>query len=204
MEYFSEYDDEDLELPDDDEPVNRSSNAGKNSALEQGRTIPANFKPTLKNPLPVIRCTAKVRNGPRTGERCGRWSIAGHEVCLSHGGNLQNVKEAANKRIEAARLRLIDNADAAIDTLIDLMENSSADGIKLGAAKEVLDRAGIKGPVDFHVEVEHKMSPADSIRNRLASIAKRLDAGPIDLGEVIPGEATETPTTTTNDEEPSE
>jgi hypothetical protein len=184
--------DSDEELPD----IDPDGNPVKYSALQQDAIVPAGWKPTVAHPVPPMRCTGTVRSGVREGQRCGRWSIEGHDKCIVHGGNLPNVKEAARKHVEAARLRLIGGADDAIDTLFELMSSSqTADNIKLGAAKEILDRAGVKGPAEFHVEVEHKVSPVDAIRDKIAKIAKRQAEGPILLGETegetIEGEVVE-------------
>lgn len=185
---------DDLDLPDDDTPPPGPS-TGKASPLQQGTVVPAGWKPTMAKPIPNIRCTGTVRNGDRKGERCGKWAIQGGTVCRSHGGTIPNVQEYAKKMVEAARLRLIDDADLAIDTLFELIQPGTADQVRLGASKEILDRAGVKGPIDFHVEVEHKVSPVENIKNRLANIAKRQN-NPVDLGEVTG--------ITVEDEEPSE
>lgn len=169
----------------DDEPTeNRSTNAGKNSALEQGSNIPQGWKPTLDQPLPVVRCTGTVRNGDRAGQRCGRWSIQGHDKCMVHGGNLPSVQKAAATKVEAAKLRLIEDADLAVDTLFELLKPGTADNVKLGAAKEILDRAGVKGAIDVNVEVKHS-NPSDDILKKLAIMRERSNPEPEleDLGE---------------------
>lgn len=170
--------------------ASRAPNPGNNSALEQDSNIPRGWKPSVEKPLPVVRCTGTVRNGDRTGERCGRWSIMGHDKCLVHGGHLPNVQKAAQKKVEAARMRLIDDADKAVDTLFELIMVGTADNVRLGASKEILDRAGIRGGVEMKVEVEHTVAPSESIRDRLNDMAKRLAPKPVepepeDLGEVL-------------------
>lgn len=167
----------------DDAPTeNRSTNAGKNSALEQGQNIPSGWKPTLAQPLPVVRCTGTVRNGDRTGERCGRWSIQGHDKCMVHGASLPNVQAAAAKKVEAAKLRLIEDADLAVDTLFELLQGTTADNVKLGAAKEILDRAGVKGAIDVNIEVNHT-NPSEDILKKLAIMRDRAAPKLEDLGE---------------------
>lgn len=156
-------------------PISKALNSGKNSALQQGAMIPSSWRPTADQPLPVVRCTAKVKNGPREGERCGRWSIAGATVCIVHGGRLPNVREAAAQRVETAKMRLIADSDKAIDTLFELIAPGTQDNVRLGAAKEILDRAGIKGGADMTVEVNHNVSYAEEIEKRLASIRERLE-----------------------------
>jgi hypothetical protein len=178
---------EDDQPPVDAAPVNRSRSAGKNSAEDQGTNIPMGWKPTVKEPVPVVRCTGTVRNGPRTGLRCPNWSLRGATVCLQHGGHLPNVRQHAQDVVEAARLRILGLADLAIDTLEELIDPSVGAAIRLKAATELLDRGGIKGAPDLTVEVEHKISASEEINKRLATIANRLapPKEPEDLGEVV-------------------
>lgn len=178
----------------DDEPKeNRSTNAGKNSAREQGSNIPVGWKPTLDQPLPVVRCTGTIRNGDRTGERCGRWSIMGHDKCMVHGAQFPNVQQAAQKKVEAAKLRLIEDADLAVDTLFELLQGTTADNVKLGAAKEILDRAGIKGTLDVNIEVNH-INPSEDIFKKLQIMRDRAVAAAepeeelVDEGEMADAE----------------
>lgn len=180
-------------LPDDYDaaPVNRSNNPGKNSAVEQGSNVPMGWKPTPAEPVPVVRCTAPVRNGPRKGEQCPNWSIRGATVCLVHGGRLPNVRKHAEEVREAAKMRLLGLSDMAIDTLEELADAQGAAGpaVRLKAATEILDRAGIKGGIDLAVTHEVKTNPSEEIAKRLAGIAKRLTPeeveAPEDLGEQI-------------------
>lgn len=187
---------DDLALPDVDEiSPNLSPSAGKNSAKEQGQNIPVAWKPTVQEPVPVVRCTSNKRDGTR----CGRWSIRGHNVCLSHGGYLPNVREHAQAVVDAARMRLIGLSDMAIDAIEDIVENATSDAVRLKAATEVLDRAGLKGAPDLHITVEHTESASDVIAARLKAMALRMAADrareqePEDLGEVEDAEVVDEP-----------
>jgi hypothetical protein len=93
-----------------------------------------------------------------------------------HGGHLPNVREAAAKKVEAAKLRLLGESDAAIDTLMELIEPGTPGQIRLGAAKEILDRAGIRGGADLTVEVQQIVSYKDEVANRLKDIRERKAA----------------------------
>lgn len=192
---FSEFE-ESFSMPSDEEyeeteKVNRSRNAGNNSALEQGSDTPTGWKPSRSKPIPNMRCTGIVRNGERKGERCGRWAIQGGVVCVKHGGRLPNVKAHAEAVVEAARMRLYGLADDAIDAIDDLVNNpQTAGAVRLKAAEMILDRVGIKGAPDLNVHVEVRTAPSEEIAKRLAGIASRLkpkeiEAEPEDLGEVL-------------------
>lgn len=175
-------------LDDIDNGPSNTGSTGKSSAAQQGVNVPAGWKPTIAAPVPVVRCTGKVRNGPNEGERCPKWSIRGATVCLQHGGHLPSVKEHAQSVVEAARMRMIGLTDDAIDAIEDLVTNPGTQAqVRLKAATEILDRAGIKGAPDLTVVVEHTVSAADTIAEKLKSIATRLTpkADPEDLGEVL-------------------
>lgn len=175
----------------DDIDNGRTSNSeGKNSAGQQGLTVPMGWKPTVAEPVPVVRCTGTIRNGDRQGERCTKWSVRGATVCIKHGAQLPNVKEHAAAIVEAARMRLIGLTDEAIDAIEDIISSPTTQAqVRLKAATEILDRAGIKGAPDLTVTVEHTVSAADTIAEKLKGIAARIakpeDDELIDEGEKI-------------------
>lgn len=156
-------------------PENNSFSAGKNSALEQGSIIPQNYKPTPSQPVPPIRCIATVKNGERAGQRCGKWSLEGADVCIVHGGRLPNVRKHAQAVRESARLRLLGLADEAMDTIDEIRRDKQvAPQVRMKAATEILDRGGItKESTDIHVEVNHNVSPTVLIEEKLKIIAER-------------------------------
>ena len=165
---------------------NRSVNAGNNSAAEQGSNIPVGWKPTAAEPVPVIRCT-KIK---KDSERCKRWSLRGTNVCMAHGAQLPNVRDHAQAVVEAARMRIVGLADDAVDTLEELLEPGTQAQVRLKAATELLDRAGIKGAPDLAITVEHTMSAADTIAEKLKGMAARIAKAeePEDLGEILDAE----------------
>lgn len=139
---------------------------------DDGRpTVPAKWRPTPAEPVPVVRCTAIKKNG----ERCARWSLRGATVCVSHGGRLPNIVDHANAVVEGARMRLIGLSDMAIDVLEDLAYNSNNEKIRLDAAKDILDRNGVKGAIEINMDVQHTESAADRMKHRLEQIAARLE-----------------------------
>ena len=177
-----------FEPPPLPERENRSSNAGKNSALEQGSEIPQNWRPTLAKPLPATRCTAKVRNGEREGERCGAWAPPGSTVCNTHGYQLPVVQKKAAQLVEEARQHMLGLTPSAMDVIEEIMLKGTQEAVRLKAATEILDRAGIvKQAAEINVEVNHKLSQADEIQKRLNTIAERFvdQEESEDLGEIL-------------------
>jgi len=84
-------------------------------------------------------------------------------------------------------MRLIGLSDLAIDQLEDLVQNASAEKIRLDAAKDILDRNGVKGAMEINVEVQHTESAADRLASRLAEAAERLTSKKIE--PAVPADA---------------
>jgi len=134
------------------------------------------------------------------GIRCLLWSSGRPKddgLCRIH---LRTVRKPGAD-VERARLKLVQSAPFAVDVLEELMENAESEPIRLKAASEILDRAGIKGGFEFDVNIDVTDSrPAASViaerLERLASGAKMVagiqDADIID-GEVV-GESEAEPT----------
>lgn len=147
------------------------------SAAQQESEIPLGWKPTAQKPVPVTRCVQIKKDG----ERCKNWSLRGYVRCRKHAGpgalmpdgNVNKYREAVQ---EAARLRLLDNSDIAVETLEQLMQPGSSEGIRLKAAESVLDRAGIRGGFEIQVEADITVNPADTVKERLAKLAAGAQA----------------------------
>lgn len=135
------------------------------------------FHPTMARPFPSMQCTGVVKSGDKAGQRCSKRALYGATVCLSHGAQLPVVRAKAEKLVESARLKLINAADEAAEWLLDLGANSTSDAVRLKAATEVLDRAGVKGGVEVDVNVTHSQDPGDLLRERLATLRKRTIEG---------------------------
>lgn len=135
------------------------------------------WHPTERQPFRPVRCTGVTKNGVRQGRQCPHPAILGASVCAKHGAQLPVVRQAAIRRTEEARLRLIDSSHDAVDTLVDLMKNSGSDPVRLGAAKEVLDRAGVRGGIDVAVEVTERQDPAAVLRAKISQVRERVIPG---------------------------
>lgn len=138
----------------------------------QGSVIPLGWKPTVAKPVPVTRCVVIKKDGAR----CGRWSMRGMTKCYAHGKrelNFPNVAAHKEAVIEAARMRLLDVSDDAVDALEQLLQPGTSEGIRLKAATEILDRNGIRGGFEVEVEVEHKEDPASTLASRLKTLRER-------------------------------
>lgn len=103
------------------------------------------------------------------GIRCLLWSSGRPKddgLCRIH---LRSTKKNPSDDIERARQKLVQAAPYAVDLLEDLMENAESEPVKLKAATEILDRAGVRGGIEIDSTVNVDVRPAASV------IAERLE-----------------------------
>lgn len=151
-----------------------------NTPDRQNTTIPQGWKPTVRKPIPVVRCVHVWPDGhERQGERCNKWSLRGSQRCYFHSGrgNLKNVEQYRQAIIEAARLQLTESVPDAMDWLYDLGAHSTADNVRLKAATEILDRGGLKSvdQIEIDLHVSDGLSPAAALAERLDKLKKAAD-----------------------------
>ena len=120
------------------------------------------------------------------GIRCQLWTsgrLQDDGLCRVH---LRSIKHRPGDDIERARQKLTQAAPYAVDILEDMMSNAESEPVKLKAATEILDRAGIRGGVELDTNVNIDVRPAASViaerLNRLAinandAAAKLAEAG---------------------------
>ena len=135
-----------------------------------------------------IRIRDKIKKDPQTktmyesaptrcryiksdGIRCLLWCTGRKTddgLCRTHLGTKTNNITGA---VQKARQRAYQAAPAAIQILEQMMESAESEQVKLKAATEILDRAGIRGGVEIDAKVEVNERPADDIiRERLARL----------------------------------
>jgi len=131
------------------------------------------FKPSLAVPLRAVQCRAPLKNGDEAGRRCKKKAIVGGLVCRSHGAQLPAVQQAAARAVEGARLRLLLATEDAVVVLETLMDEGQNEAVRLRAAVEILDRAGIRGGVEIRPLPVHE-SPAEELQQRLATLSRRM------------------------------
>lgn len=117
------------------------------------------------------------------GIRCMMWSSgrpADDGYCRIHLGSIQRKP---GEDVERARAKLTQAAPYAVDILEDLMENAASEPVRLKASTEILDRAGVRGGVEFdaRIEVADGRAPAQVVAERL----QRLAAGAIQVASVL-------------------
>jgi len=101
--------------------------------------------------------------------RCMLWSSGRPKddgLCRIH---LRSTKHKTSDDIERARTKLMQAAPYAVDVLEQLMETAESEPVKLKAATEILDRAGVRGGIEIDTSVNIDVRPAAQV------IAERLD-----------------------------
>ena len=112
-------------------------------------------------------------------------------LCRVH---LRSVKHNPSDDIERARTKLTQAAPYAVDVLEDLMVYAASEPVKLKAASEILDRAGVRGGVEFDAKVSvfDERPAAQVILERLNKLAGNAAETAIDLindgVEIVDGE----------------
>jgi hypothetical protein len=101
-----------------------------------------------KNPHPR-RCHAKSM---RTGKPCGKYAMKGQRVCRTHGGGTKAAMARAQERVELADLKLRGLTSKAVEVLENLIDGADSESVVLSAAKDILDRGGLKAKDRVEVE----------------------------------------------------
>jgi hypothetical protein len=100
-------------------------------------------------------------------------------LCRAH---LKSVRKPGED-VERARRKLIQAAPYAVDVLEDMMENAESEPVKLKAATEILDRAGVRGGTELSVDVE--VNDARPPHVIVAERLQRLAAGAASVYNVL-------------------
>jgi hypothetical protein len=116
----------------------------------------------------------RCRHIKADGIRCMLWGSGRPKddgLCRVH---LRSVKHKTSDDIERAREKLMQAAPYAVDKLEELMEFAESEPVKLKAATEILDRAGVRGGVEIDTNVNIDVRPAAQI---IAERLERLSSG---------------------------
>lgn len=120
--------------------------------------------------LVIIPCGYK-----RDGVECGNDALPGSVRCKDHGGDWIDPKVRYSILLNAYA-RLVEATDIAVDALVDVAQNGKREDARVMAAREILDRAGIRGGGEAPAKLAdgEEASPMDELTKRLADVADRL------------------------------
>jgi hypothetical protein len=117
---------------------------------------------------PPVWCTWTKPTG---NYRCRRPAVNGSVRCEIHGGLLVDQKKMA-ELLEAGAKKLVSAADMAVDVLVELAQTSPNDLVRVRAAEDILDRAGLAPGQQVEVTVKSTESPVSVIAERLDKLAQ--------------------------------
>ena len=104
------------------------------------------------------------------GTRCQLWNsgrVKDDGLCRIHLGS---TRRTANN-VESARQKISQASSYAVDVLEELMETAISEPVKLKAATEILDRAGVRGGMELNIDIKNTdRSPAEILAERLARL----------------------------------
>lgn len=116
------------------------------------------------------------------GLRCMLWSSGRPKddaLCNIHLGSIKRP----GQDVERARAKIVQSASYAVDVVEELMENATSEPVRLKAATEILDRAGVRGGVELDVGIDLNVRPAHVI---LAERLQRLAGAAIETAISLP------------------
>ena len=138
---------------------------------------------TSQRPTTYVAPPGRCRVIKSDGIRCLMWHggrVADDEMCRLHLVSMNNGATAHH--IEKAKARVQNMAGHAVNTLEELLDSATSEPVRLNAAKEILDRAGVRGGVEVDHKVELDVKPAgELIRERLQILQK----GRQQIGEML-------------------
>ena len=104
------------------------------------------------------------------GTRCQLWNsgrVKDDGLCRIHLGATRRT----SNNVEIARQKISQASSYAVDVLEELMETAISEPVKLKAATEILDRAGVRGGMELNIDVKTTdRSPAEVLAERLARL----------------------------------
>jgi hypothetical protein len=147
--------------------------------------------PETKHDSKLISAPRRCRYIKSDKARCLHWTSGRYDsdgYCRVHM-RTANHEDGAGMAMIRARNRIRQAATAAVDAMENLMENAESDAVKLRAAENLLDRAGIRGGMEIDIAHHEVKSAAEVIRERLdqfQSNARELEAMRIaELEEIV-------------------
>lgn len=107
-------------------------------------------------------------------QRCRKPAIGGSGYCEIHGGTYLNPQETESL-VRASQQKIFATSSKAVEVIAELMINSTNDAVRLRAAEQILNRAGLSEARDLNINVDvgdEKESPSQVVRNKLAALSR--------------------------------
>lgn len=122
-------------------------------------------------PVPVVECGFQ---DPKTRAKCHDASMPGSLRCRRHGGDWLDPR-IRQSLLMAAYMKLVEASEVAVDTLIWVAVNGKREDARVMAAKEILDRAGIRAGVDVKVTTDASTAGDETMKEIMARLDVMAD-----------------------------
>lgn len=137
------------------------------------------------------RCTVMKADNTR----CWGWATGATEslgMCRVHARRAGKVSHLGMSATQVARNRLQSGTAVMVDMLEELANTAESETVRLGAIRDFLDRAGIRGGIEIDQKVEVTVSEsADIVRDRIAKLRKGQEEKQKILRQIHEGVAAE-------------
>ena len=118
------------------------------------------------------RCSVQKSDGTR----CWGWSDGSTDtlgMCRVHARRAGKYQPLGMSQMQIARNRLQSGVGEMVNTLEELANTAESETVRLGAVKDFLDRAGIRGGFEVETKVEVTVSEAaDIVKDRIAKLRR--------------------------------
>ena len=112
-----------------------------------------------------------------TGKAARAAELAGYSHAKQRGYELKNK---FSKEIERQRKMIQDCVPGALAQLNELAQNAESESVRLGAVKDVLDRAGLKPTEKIKQEISHvETASTDELQRELEALIGTSDISEI-------------------------
>lgn len=143
------------------------------------------------------RCTyiyAHANARYRVGDRCKGPALPGNTKCEYHGGQLIDSEET-RRHLARAHGVMVRASEAAVMVVIDILQNSPNEQLRLKAAEMLLDRAGLAVGADVEkitgkpsggkdALAGEAVAATDALRERLMRLAAGAPGGQVDANDI--------------------
>lgn len=123
----------------------------------------------------IVRTTCDYVK-PKTGRVCGRSAVPGANRCDFHGGQYLEPEQVKDM-LRRSQEKVVAASEAAIEVVIDLMQNSVQDPVRLKAAEMLMDRAGLRPGMELTITgggPGEVTDPSAVLRDRLDRLQKHF------------------------------
>lgn len=141
----------------------------------------------LDHPTWKVQCS-RIKTD---GTRCKRWARRGTTVCVKHGGNAPATIAKASERIEELRAYIFDQlAPAALTQVHSLATNAEDEKVRLRAAQDLLDRAGLAPVKAIHQETTSHTTVTHGLDDEITHLLRTRTGPPMPNGAYPPDHST--------------